>query len=176
MAWYTICTIIAAAIYFVYNFIALAKFGVPKSLSDTYYLYKAESEWKKILFPIMMALIVILLMPAWVEISEGSTWQFTSFLAAASILFVGAAPGFKDNELTGNVHEGAAILAAIMSIAWICLVPQMWYIVLVWAVLIMASAILTRTLKSSLIYWLETIAFMSTFSAILIYEILLARL
>jgi hypothetical protein len=52
MAWYTICTIIAAAIYFVYNFIALAKFGVPKSLSDTYYLYKAESEWKKILFPI----------------------------------------------------------------------------------------------------------------------------
>lgn len=173
MAWYTICTIIAATIYFVYNVIALAKFGVPKSLSNTYYLYKEQAEWKRFLFPVMMVSMAFLLMPAWLDISEGSNWQFTAFLAAAGIMFVGAAPGFKDNDLTRKVHESSAILAATAAIAWVCLVAQMWYVVVAWAVLVVAAALLTKTFKKALIYWLETIAFMATFTSILIYEIIL---
>ena len=96
-----------------------------------------------------------------------------SFLAAASIIFVGSAPAFRDDDLTSKVHSVSAIMAAVMSIAWICLVSQMWYNVIAWLVIAVALGYASRTLKRSKTYWLELAAFMATFSSILIYEIFL---
>lgn len=173
MAWYTTCTIIAAIIYLLYNAIAVRLFGVPSSLSDTFYLYKAKKDWLRIVFPLMMLAMACLLMPSWLTISEGSPWQFTSFLAAASIIFVGSAPGFKDDDMTNKVHSISAILAAIMSIAWICLVANMWYMVIAWLIIVLLLAYASKTFRKSTVYWFETVAFMATFSSILTYEILL---
>lgn len=173
MAWYTICTIIAAVIFLLYNTISVRLFGIPTSLSETFYLYKGKKDWMRILFPWMMVSMAVLLMPSWLTISEGSPWQFTSFLAAASIIFVGSAPSFRDDDLTSTVHVVSAIIAAVMSIAWVCLVSQLWYIVLAWFVIIIAIGYSSRTLNRSKTYWLELTAFMATFSSILIYEILM---
>ena len=173
MAWYTICTIIAAAIFLLYNTISVRLFGVPSSLSETFYLYKDKKDWMRILFPWMMVSMAALLMPSWLTISEGSPWQFTSFLAAASIIFVGSAPAFRDDDLTSTVHSVSAIVAAVMSIAWICLVSQMWYTVIAWLVIAAALGYSSRTLKRSKTFWLELAAFMASFSSILTYEILL---
>ena len=173
MDWYTICTIIAAAIFLLYNTISVRLFGIPTSLSETFYLYKGKKDWMRILFPWMMVSMAMLLMPSWLTISEGSPWQFTSFLAAASIIFVGSAPSFRDDDLTCTVHTVSAIIAAVMSIAWVCLVSQLWYIVLAWFVIIIAIGYSSRTLNRCKTYWLELTAFMATFSSILIYEILL---
>lgn len=51
MSWSLICVFIAFIIYLVYNGIAIKLFGIPESLSDTYYLYKDKKDWMRIFFP-----------------------------------------------------------------------------------------------------------------------------
>lgn len=159
----------AMIIYFVYNFFALGVCGIPKSLSMTFYLLQEKKKWLRIWFPIMMVSMAFLLMPAWLEISVGSPFQFLAFLAPAGIMFTGAAPAFKSSELENTVHMTSAIFAAITALLWVGLVANLWLVIAIWFVIIAILAIVTKTVKSSYIYWLETVAFLSTFTAILAY-------
>lgn len=170
MDWKIFCVIAAFAIYLIYNVVALWLFGVPKSLSMTYYLYKEKKkDWMGIFFPIMMLSIVAFLTPAWLEISEGSNLQFTAFLAVGGIMFTGAAPAFKSSSLENNVHTGSAIFSALFAIIWVMLVAKMWFVIVIWFFILMISAIVTKSVKKSYIYWLETVAFLSTFTSAFIF-------
>jgi hypothetical protein len=171
MSWIIYLVLFAFAIYTSYNFAALSLFGTPASLNNTYYLYKERSKWQRFLFPSMMVCMAGFLMPAWLEISEGSNFQFCSFLTAAGIIFTGMAPAFKDDQLTNRVHTISAIFAAVFAILWIVLVAKLWWFIVVWCIIVVLIALLTKTLKSGLTYWLETIAFMSTFTSIIAYFI-----
>ena len=164
----TISIIIATCIYVVYNAIAIAIFGIPESLSNTYYLWK-EKNGKGWLFPLMMYAVVILMMPAWISLSEGSNFQFLSFLAPASIMFVGTAPRFKDGDLENKVHTISAIIAAVCSLAWVALVTPYWWVMLIWLGFIALAAILTSSYKTCLVYWLEQIAFGATFTSTIMF-------
>ena len=166
----TISIIAATAIYLAYNAICLALFGVPESLSNTYYLYKEKCN-KGWLFCLMMYAVVALMMPAWISLSEGSNFQFLAFLAPASIAFVGTAPRFRDGGLENKVHTVSAIIAAACSLLWVALVTPYWWVMLIWLGLIALAAILTSSYKTCLVYWLETIAFGSTFTAAILYSI-----
>lgn len=161
----------AIFMFLIYNIIALLLFGVPKSLSMTYYLFKDRENILKFLFPSMMTLLAFFLMPAWIEMSEGSPFQFTAFLSAAAILFVGAAPAFKDSDMENKVHSIAACICAAAAIAWICLVTPYWYVILIVLGVITAIAIVTKTWKTGYIYWLEMVAFVSTFISIIAYYV-----
>lgn len=165
----TISIIVATCIYVVYNAIAIAIFGVPESLSNTYYLWK-EKNGKGWLFCLMMYIVVALMMPAWITISEGSNFQFLAFLAPASLMFVGTAPRFKDFSLENKVHTYSAYLAAACSLLWVGLVTPYWWVILIWLGLISGVLTITKT-YSCLIYWLETIAFGATFTSTIIYSI-----
>lgn len=166
----TISIIVATAIYVAYNAISLAIFGIPKSLSDTYYLWK-EHNGKGYLFCLMMYAVVALMMPAWITMSEGSNFQFLAFLAPAAIAFVGTAPRFKDTTLENHVHMTSAYLAAAFALAWVALVTPYWWVIIIWLAMVAALAMLTSSYKTALIYWLETIAFGATFSSTIIYSI-----
>lgn len=167
----TIISIIAAtAIYIAYNAICLALFSIPESLSNTYYLWK-EKNGKGWLFCLMMYLVVALMMPAWISLSEGSNFQFLAFLAPASIMFVGSAPRFKDSQLESRVHTISAIIAAVCSLLWVALVTPYWVLILGWFVCSAGFALITKTCKVSFVYWLEMVAFGSTFTAAIMYSI-----
>jgi hypothetical protein len=166
----TISIIVATAIYVAYNAVSLAIFGVPESLSNTYYLYKEK--WNKgWLFCLMMYLVVALMMPAWISLSEGSNFQFLAFLAPASIAFVGTAPRFKDGDLENKVHIISAIIAAACSLLWVALVTPYWWVMLIWLGFIALASVLTSSYKTCLVYWLEQVAFGSTFTAAIMYSI-----
>ena len=166
----TISIIAATVIYLAYNAICLALFGIPKSLSDTYYLWK-EHNGKGYLFCLMMYVVVALMMPAWITMSEGSDYQFLAFLAPAAIAFVGAAPAFMGSRLENRVHSVSAIFAAGCSLAWVVLVTPYWYVILIWFAAAALRCFLTKSLKTSMIYWLECIAFGSTFTAAIAYSL-----
>ncbi len=166
----TISIIAATAIYLAYNAICLALFAIPESLSNTYYLWK-EKSGKGWLFCLMMYLVVAFMMPAWISLSEGSNFQFLAFLAPASIAFVGLAPKFKDGDLENKVHTISAIIAAACSLAWVALVTPYWWVILVWLGFIALAAILTSSYKTAYTYWLEQIAFGSTFTAAIMYSL-----
>ena len=169
MDWKLILLLTAFFIYWAYNTAALSVFGVPKSLSMTYYLFKERKEWQRLLFPIMMLSMGGLLLPVWIEMSEGSNLQFMSFLAGAGIMFTGTVPTFKSSKLEDRVHTISAIVAAIFALLWVIFVSHLWYVITIWFIIILLIGLLSKTIKSSYIYWLETIAFMSTFMSIIIY-------
>lgn len=166
----TISIIAATAIYLAYNAIFLTVFGIPKSLSDTYYLWK-EHNGKGWYFSLMMYAVVALMMPAWITMSEGSDFQFLAFLAPAAIAFVGTAPRFKDTTLENHVHMTSAYLAAAFALAWVALVTPYWVSIPVYACLMAMNAIITSSYRTSLVYWLECIAFGATFTATILYSI-----
>lgn len=169
MYWSLIFTIIAFVIYLVYNIFVIKKFGIPKSLSMTHYLWKGITDKLFFVFPLMMFLIAGMLMPSWIEISTGNTFQFLSFLSAATIIFVGASPSFKSSDLENSVHDWSAYLGTAFAILWIILVPHLWYIIVIVFVLHLVIAICTNTIKTSYIYWLESVTFISTFISIIFY-------
>lgn len=164
----TTSIIIAAVIYAAYNVVALAFFGIPESLSNTYYLFqdKCSKGW---LFCAMMYLVVAFMMPAWITLSEGSNFQFLAFLAPASIMFVGTAPRFKDSQLESRVHTVSAIIAAACSLAWVVLVTPYWWVMLIWLGFIALASIFTSSYKTCLVYWLETVAFGATFTSTIMF-------
>ena len=166
----TISIIAATAIYLAYNAICLSLFSIPESLSNTYYLWKERSN-KGYLFCLIMYAVVALMMPAWITLSEGSNFQFLAFLAPASIAFVGTAPRFKDSQLESRVHTVSAIIAAACSLLWVMLVTPYWWMMLIWLGFIALAAILTSSYKTCLVYWLEQVAFGSTFTAAILYSI-----
>lgn len=168
-------TIIGMVLFTIYNVCIVSKFGIPVSLSDTFYLLNGVKKSLGFIFTAMMISMAFCLMPGWLEITETITsWSknFTAlpFLAAAGIAFVGAAPAFRKNEVEKIVHGISAYLAAAFSILWICIVCyEVALIVLPISVfVIVALGLSTKTLKSSKIYWLEMLAFLATFATILI--------
>lgn len=165
----TISIIIATVIYVAYNAISLAYFNVPASLSMTYYQWQAKARLGY-LFPCMMYMVVACMMPAWISMSEGSSYQFLAFLAPASIAFVATAPAFLSSELENKVHSVSAIVAAICSLAWICLVTPYWWIILIVFGFVALASVVTSTYRTCYVYWLETVAFAATFCSTLIYS------
>ena len=168
MTFVTISLMIAFGIYMVYNAIAIGNFGIPRSLSETYYLYKDKYKCGFV-FPVMMLLVVGFMMPAWLALSDGSSFQFLSFLAPASLLFVGATPAFKSSDIDDRVHTWSAYFAAVCSLLWVILVTPYWWVILLWFAVIALTALATRSVKSSLVYWLETVTFFSTFLSAILY-------
>ena len=166
----TISIIIATVIFVAYDALAIVLFGIPESLSNTYYLYKEKCN-KGWLFCLMMYLVVALMMPAWITTSEGNNFQFLAFLAPASIAFVGTAPRFKDFDLENKVHTYSAYIAAACSLLWVMLVTPYWRVMLIWLGFIALASIFTSSYKTCYVYWLEQVAFGSTFTAAIMYSI-----
>lgn len=166
------CLIKAILIFVAYNIVALALFGVPKSLSMTYYLFKGKQNSLKCLFPIMIVLICMLLIPAWIELSEGSDFQFLSFLAPAALMFVGFTPAFNDADMYKTIHNVAAYSCALFAMLWIILVACLGIIIPIVLVVIAIIAIITKTWKTCYVYWLEMVAFISLFISIILYYML----
>lgn len=166
----TISIIIATVIFVAYNAVSLMLYGIPHSLSMTFYYYKAK--WNKgFVFPLMMYLVVAFMMPAWITMSEGSNFQFLAFLAPAAIAFVGTAPAFLSSDLENMVHSASAAIAAACSLLWVILVTPYWWTILAFLGLIALAAFLTKTYKTSYIYWLEMIAFGATFLSTIMFSL-----
>ena len=166
------CLSKAIFLFVIYNVVALMLFGVPKSLSMTYYLFKERENVLKYMFPSMIVLLCMLLIPCWIELSEGSNFQFLSFLAPVALMFVGFTPAFNDADMYKTIHNIAAYTCAVFALLWIILVTPYWYVILAVFGLITIAAIVTKTWKTSYVYWLEMVAFVSLFISIILYYII----
>lgn len=166
------CLSKAIFLFIIYNIITILLFGIPKSLSMTYYLFKARTESLKIMFPGMIFLMVIFLMPCLLQLSCNSDFQCFAFLSMLSLLFVGICPRILEYNIESKIHNIAAIISTIFAILWIILVTPYWYVILIIFACITAVAILTKTWKTCYIYWLEIVTFISTFISIIIYYLI----
>lgn len=150
--------------YLIYNIILLVLFGAPENLSSSFYLYKKyKIQW---IFPVTMILIASILMPMWLDVLDGSNFQFLAFFCPISIIFMAFAPDFKGDSFEYKIHSIGAIMAALFSLIAIIFILKCVWVLIFTTILILLISIMTRTLKSW-VYWLETIAFLSTFISLL---------
>ena len=63
-------TIIAAIVFISYNAAVLSNFGVPVSLSDTFYLWNKTKTGRGYLFTIVMLVMTACLIPGWLTLTE----------------------------------------------------------------------------------------------------------
>lgn len=166
--------IISLVIFLAYLFMTYAWFGIPYSISETYYKLENRKKGAGILFSLMCVSVGGLLMPALLDMTPGS-YQFTVFLACAGLIFVGAAPQFK-LPLTNTVHYGSAAVCCVFSQLWIGLMA--WWILLpVWggflAYLVIhmirqeEGSIWDRFVSAKPMFWVEIAAIGGTYLAIL---------
>lgn len=174
MMTFLILACVAILIFTIYNIAALSKFGVPSSLSATFYLWNDIKPNLGYIFTGMMFALAFTLMPAWLEITEViSVWSHSltvlPFLGAGSIAFVGSAPAFRGCKLENKVHMVSAACAAVFSLLWCAVVCYAiaWITIPASLLIVWAIALITKTHKTGATYWWEMVAFLATFSTII---------
>lgn len=144
----------------------IGTFGVPYSISDSYYLLEREHPHKglKYLFTGFCWGAGFPLLPVWFETTPD---EYTAivFFAIAALLFIGAAPRFKE-KMEGMVHYVSAGVCVIMSQLWCLFVAHTWYISLP-AFLIFCSIPLFSK-KKKWVFWIEIAAFLSSYAALFV--------
>ena len=174
MIW-LILTCIAIGIFVAYNIIVdcLLK-TLPYSLSGTYYLLNDKWKGSGIAFSIMMIVVFLLLIAPWMSLTTViSSWSqyltILPFICCGCMMFVGIAPNIKSSERIEKIHIISALVGAITAMLWVCIVCwKLMWLIPAWGLVIGGIAHLTKTAKSSRDYWLEMVAFGSTFTAILV--------
>lgn len=90
--------IVSMIVLFGYLVYVVAKFGIPQSISDTFYLL-GKKGW---MFQVALAATAFCVVPSLIDASTENT-QFLAFFGCAGLAFVAFAPLFK-MELEGKVH------------------------------------------------------------------------
>lgn len=158
-----ITLLVSFLILLVYVISIITMFGVPSSLSDSFYLLQNKypsKNWKWFFTLLCFAISFTILIP-WIDISNENL-QLLPFLSAAGLSFVGAAPHFKSYEK--KMHEAGAWLCAACSQLW-CILSGLWYTPLIG---IGTMAIPALKQKKNYTFYAEMAAFLSTYLGLFI--------
>jgi hypothetical protein len=149
--WITSITLFVA-----YVTTVLSLFGIPRSLSESFYLFESRRKGLGYVFTGWCWVMAILVMFMMAEQSEGCWWQFLSLFAGGGLGMVGTAPLFKGHERV--IHYVSAGVCALSACAWVTL-AGCWYVQL--PLLVIAFAL--GGLHSKFLFWVETALFLAMF-------------
>ena len=164
----TILIIISIVVTVVYLTYTITKFGVPGSISDTYYLLKKENSKKAILFPLWAILTALPLMFAWYSMADGLLETLSALLSTTGLLFVGAAAKFKNTHTMADETHFVG--------AGVCLVGAMLLVIL-WSYLGLTlicffAAALIIYKYGKIVFWAEIAGLLAAFVASLLKEMI----
>ena len=148
---------ILGLIYLLYNF------NIQPSLSQNYYCLKERNKghW----FYLYLIITVFLLIYPLCNIAGGF-----GFMTCAGLAFVGAAAAFEDDKTQFKVHvTGAAVSAtgAILTLFTMGLLK----VVLITLPIALILSLITKTFRTSYVFWLEMVAFFSLFTGLILFLI-----
>ena len=149
---------IATILMSVYLACVVSCFGIPRSLSDTYYLL-GKRGW---MFQCVLGLFGGLLMPIWLDVSSENT-QFLAFFACAGLLFGAAAPCFKI-DIEGKVHYISAVVCCVAAFIW-QIVEMCWLLPIGSLALALGATVIT---KGKLFWWIEMAILVSSVISIFV--------
>lgn len=158
----TILIIISLLITIVYLTYTIKLFGVPWSISETYYLLEKRKKGSGILFTLWTWTAGLPLLVAWLNITSGTDYQFLPFLACGSLMMLGTATQFKQS-LTEMVHYVSAGICVVSALIWVILTGY-WYI----PFMFLSISILLGFKYKKWITWIELAALAATYLTLLI--------
>lgn len=158
--------LISFIIYILYNMASAIKSKDQMTcLSDTYYI------WPSWVFPLIMIIVSGTLLPAWLELLEGSNFQFLAFLVCGSIIFVGVASDYKNDKLEYKIHSICAYIACFLSIIALSFVMDSWTTILIMLFISFICGFIvggSSFIKKRWIYIIEFALFLSVYITLLI--------
>lgn len=150
--------IVSLVIIFGYLTFVIAKFGIPRSISDTYYLL-GKKGW---LFQLALFGTAFTVVPVLIDRSSENT-QFLAFLACAGLAFVAAAPMFK-MELEGKVHYVSAAVCCCGLVLW-QVFNACWFVPIACFLAIICPVVKDK----KYMWWLEIATIVSSYVNLLWY-------
>jgi hypothetical protein len=158
-------------IIFVFGVVVITlKYGIPESISESYYLLPA-----KIRLPVFYGWTIAVAIPLvifWLIIS-GGTAQSLVFFGCVFLVGVGTAAPFRNQGLTRKVHFICAVLCALFTQIWVFLYTPFWIFTLMLIVIFSAFGFKVKgslgdrkTHINSLSFFLELAAFISVYIGI----------
>lgn len=149
MTYLTFFYLMMITVFFSYVGFIWAKYGVQKSISQSYYVLPKNLQFLMTLFCFGFAFPAIIL---------GSS--IPMFIAGTGIAFVGAAASFQDS-LTYEVHMIGAGTGVAASQLAIIFQYHMWPVSLTFAGLSLILLLLKKQIRYTHIWWIEILAFLS---------------
>lgn len=127
--------------------------GVPKSVSDSYYMM--DGLWSS-LFTWFCWIVSASLLPYWIGYSESDA-NILPFIACGGLLFVGTATQFRTHEKP--VHFGSAIVCFVSSYIWIGLYGEL----LIPSLIVLAALFFAK----NRLFWWEITAFVTIYISLI---------
>ena len=155
---------ISLIIFTAYVLLIILMFGIPTSLSNTFYLLEGKIRGAGMAFILMMYFVAFTLVMPIIN-STPDALQIFAFLPIAGIAFVGAAPLFKDRD--SMMHRIAAFTAAGGSIFWVLLTHAYCWPYLLMAAIIFGSIMLLSKTVKCYIFWAEMVVFYSMYTILI---------
>ncbi|MDR1557290.1 MAG: hypothetical protein LBS88_09730 [Tannerellaceae bacterium] len=149
--------LISAIVFIVYLVFIIAMFGIPASVSDSFYSLNAKKKDLGYLFTLWCYLTGIPAIALMLSQSDGRWFQMFGFFAGGALCFVGTAPLFKDRER--RIHSVSAFACAIAALLWIVF-SGYWRIP---AALLLPAVFALVKWKKQRVFWAEIWIFVSTY-------------
>lgn len=166
--WITILSALSAIILFGFIFAGVVRWGLLPSYSDY------SSKWGEVLpiknlnlWGLVTFVAAALLMPVMIELGNENVFQFLGFFTPVYLMCVSFTPNWKTDKTEGKLHPIFAYACAVAAFAWILFVVHTWYVLLGISLFVIATALLSLSLKSAKVFWLEMIMFASTYFSLL---------
>ena len=162
MSIYLILSLVGAAVFSLGVAAVVLRFGIPPSLSETFYLLGGR-KGKGFIFYLWLAVVVFVMLIPMVQAAG-----YWGFLCGVGLLFVGAAPAFKDEGAERFIHPVSALLCAFSAVMQLVKIHE-WGWMLVSAFFAWCVAYVTMTMRKSYIFWLEMTAFYGLFAGMIVH-------
>ena len=156
--------IFSFVVFAAYIAAAVLLFGVPASISDSFYLLEIRHRGLGYVFTLWCLVVALTVSAAMLEVSAGEWWQFLVLLAGGGLAFGGAAPLFKSHERV--IHYVSAGVCAVAAVAWMA-VCGYWYVPA--AGLTACATVARRTGRT--VFRIETALFLSMYIVLLLMTV-----
>lgn len=165
----SVFAILSAFLLFTFISAGIIRFGLLPSYSS----YSAK--WGKAvpinnlnIWSVVTIVAAFLLCPPLLQLGVGSVWQFLGFLVPVYLIVVALTPDWETSRTQRIVHSLFALLCATGGILWLVLIVNAWKLLAGVLVFILTLALLTGTMKSSVVFWGEMILFISVYLVVLL--------
>lgn len=166
-------TFVSFAAFVIFVALGVRRFGWRKSYSDYAPKWKEAVPINKVnLWSIVTIVVAFLLFPAMIERGQGNPWQFLGFFAPLYLCIAGFTPDYQTDKTQHRVHVFGAIGCAIISLLWLCLICETWWVVLVFAFIAAGASYGINASREDkeygVVFWGEMAMFTSVYTTLLI--------
>ena len=172
-----ITSLVAAILFVAYVVLECHFFGVPISISNSFYLYNSKKNGLGYVFTMFLFAEAFLIMFSMLSMSEGHWYQFMGFIPAVGIAMCGCAPRTKESDLENNIHVAGAMIGAFGGLFWCAMqcLPSAAFFSLIMAWTSVWCARYSDTYDEKyLTFWAEVAGFGSTLINVVLNAIVYA--